>query len=116
MLRRCLPRLRLLLFALLALATLARPMLIAACDIHAVAHAHASQPHTHAGEGDEAGADEDGHGVHETVQQGSLAAMTDALLPLEVPALAFDEVALPEARPTPLPAQYDGAPFRPPIA
>lgn len=116
MLRRPLPRLRLLLFALLALATLVRPMLIAACEIHAVSHAHAAQPHVHAGEGNEAGADGEGHGVHETLQQGSLAAAADAVMSFDVPMLVFGAVALPEERPLPLAAQYDGAPFRPPIA
>jgi hypothetical protein len=115
MLRRCLPNLRLLLFALLALATLVRPLLIAACDIHAVAHAHAAQPHHHAGEGDAGGADGDGHGVHESLQQGSLAAVADAVAPFELPTLAFEAVALPDAPSASIAAHYAGAPFRPPI-
>lgn len=115
MLRRPLPALRFGLFALLALATLLRPWLIVACDVHAVAHAHASQPHEHAGQGDDGGLDGDSHGPHDSVQ-GSLAAAADAVAPFELTLPRIAHPALPATPASPLAAHYAGAPFRPPIA
>lgn len=116
MLRRHLPALRLGLFAMLALATLVRPLLIAACDVHAAAHAHASQPHQHAGEGDDGSPDGDAHGPHESSLLGSLALAADAVAPFELTLPRFAAPTLPSARAPPLAAHYARAPFRPPIA
>jgi hypothetical protein len=108
--------LRLGLYLLLALAALVRPLLIVACDVHAVEHAHAAQPHDHAGEEDEGGLDGDGHGPHDSLVQGSLAAAADAVAPFVLTTPRFDALVVPEAPPIPLAAHYAGAPFRPPIA
>lgn len=116
MLRRRLPALRFGLFALLALATLVRPWLIVACDVHAAAHAHAAQPHQHAGEGDTGSADGDSHGPHDSTVQGSLAAAADTIVPFELTLPRIAPPALPALPSPPLAAHYAGAPFRPPIA
>jgi hypothetical protein len=109
------PLLRATLLALLVLGMLVRPMLALACEIHAVAFAHASQPHAHE---HEAGADdaEAAHGVHESLNLSALAAAAELAAPLGVPELGFRAQAVPPAMPTPLDAHYALAPFRPPIA
>jgi hypothetical protein len=107
---------RLGLYLLLALATLVRPLLIVACDVHAVAHAHAAQPHQHAGGDDAGGVDGDSHGPHDSLLQGSLAAVADAVAPFELAMPRFGTLVVPEAAPVALAAHYAGAPFRPPIA
>jgi hypothetical protein len=109
------PFLRAGLLALLVLGTLVRPVLALACDIHALAFSHASQPHVHANEPAGA-AGEAGHGVHESLNLAGLTAPADLASPLTVPPLGFAAQVLPPEAVVPLPAHYALAPFRPPIA
>ena len=109
------PVLRVSLLALLALGTLLRPMLALACELHAVAFAHAAQPHVHEHEAGPVDA-EAAHGVHESLNLAGLAAPADLASPLTVPALGFATQPLPPLAAPPLPAHYALAPFRPPIA
>ena len=108
------PALRATLLALLVLGTLIRPMLALACEIHAVAFAHAAQPHEHAHEAGSAGQDAD-HGVHESLNLAALAAAADLQAPLVVPALGFRSQPMPRLAVVRLDAHYALAPFRPPI-
>lgn len=118
MLRRHLPLLRLGLFALLALASLVRPLLIVACDVHAASHAHLSQPHDHSGDLDDTGGPPDGdaHGPHDSLTQGSLAAAADTVAAFELSMPRFEPLVLPDPPASCIAAHYAGAPFRPPIA
>jgi hypothetical protein len=106
------------LFALLLLGSLLRPMLILACDIHATAFAHATQPHAHlhaAAAGDEAPS-EQGHGDHQQFQLGSAAGAADLVTPFAIEAAPRSIGAIPLKRQVELAACATGAPFRPPIA
>ena len=109
--------LRLLLVVLLAVGTLVRPMLIVSCEIHAISHAHAAQPHMHGHDlPDDAGSpDGDGHGEHELLNHVAFAGVADTVAPLLIPEVAPVRQAMPGVAPMPRLVHHAGAPFRPPI-
>jgi hypothetical protein len=116
------PSLRAACLALLVLAALVRPVLIIACEMHAVAFAHAADPHEHAHGGAGAEVDpgnldgDDGHGAHEGQLLGSLGGAAAEVPTFELPAIAFASIALPEPSSSARSGPEPPAPFRPPIA
>lgn len=109
-------RVRLWLLPMLVLGVLLRPVLIIACDVHAVLNGHADTPHVHAANEPGAKHDNDTHGDHDWLQ-GATVAEVPAHLTLYV----LHAAPVPHLRPPvhddamPPDAQR-GAPFRPPIA
>jgi hypothetical protein len=120
--------LRLGLFALLLLGSLLRPMLILACDIHAAAFAHASQPHAHNHVGADApphatseadandAASAQGHGDHQQFQLGAAAGAADVVASFVIAPPPRRVDGIPRSTQSEPAAAPAGAPFRPPIA
>lgn len=104
------------LLLLVALGTVLRPVLILACDQHALAHAHGSQPHQHVHDAGDVADEEGTHGDHQQSQSSAPAGAADV-----PPRLAFVPACMAPSRlpdlisacPAP---RAPGVPFRPPIA